>query len=307
MELRKEADGIAVRIGLALLASALSGVLGTASGGALSTLFNLRGRNALGFLLAGAGGVMISISLMELVPEAIQVGGKAFSAAGLVAGALVLFALDVVLPHAHSARGHPAKERGGPHTHRPGGGQGGRHLRGPSHRDHGYSFGYRYECGGQNIAARHGLRRSRLKKMGVLIGLGIALHNVPEGLAIGAAYAHEPSLGLGVALLIALQNIPEGTAMAVPLGAAGVPARNVLALTATAGLPMALGALAGVLLGSISPTILSFALGFAAGAMMYIVGDELLPEAHEYGTGHYPTLGLVAGLFVGVVAGLLTP
>ncbi|MBE3519969.1 MAG: hypothetical protein IMW97_06675 [Firmicutes bacterium] len=114
------------RIGLALLTSALSGVLGAASGGALSTLFNVKGRNALGFLLAGSGGVMISISLMELIPEAMQVGGKAFSAAGLVVGALVLFALDVALPHAHSARGGPAKDRGGPHTHGPGAGQGGR-------------------------------------------------------------------------------------------------------------------------------------------------------------------------------------
>lgn len=133
-----------MRIGLALLASALSGVLGTALGGALSTLFNLRGRNVLAFLLAGAGGVMISVSLMELVPEAIQAGGKAFSAAGLVVGALVLFALDILLPHAHSARGDPTKERGGSHTYGPGEGQGGRHLRGSGQAGHGYSYHYGY-------------------------------------------------------------------------------------------------------------------------------------------------------------------
>lgn len=250
---------------MALLASAVAGIFGTALGGALAIVFNVRGGNVLSFLLAGSGGIMISVSLIELVPEALHTGGRMSTAMGLLAGATLLFVLDVLLPHVHSVREDPG------------------------------FFGERRR------------RESRLRKTGLLVGLGIALHNFPEGLAIGAAYAHEASLGLAVALLIALHNVPEGTAMAVPLRAGGLPHRTVMSLTACTGLPMVLGAGAGVSLGRLSPWFLSFSLGFAAGAMTYIVGDELLPEAHNCRAGHYPTLGLVAGLFLGVIVSLLTP
>jgi len=250
----------------------LAGVVGTSLGAVLANFINFRDRNILGFLLAGSAGVMSSIALMELVPEAISIGGKPAAAIGLVSGTIFLLLLDILLPHRHwETTDTPLDER--EESRRNEGGRGRRH--------------------------RHRVRR--LREVGVLIGIGIALHNIPEGLAIGSSYVHEASLGFGVALLIALHNIPEGMAVAIPLRADRVSPLKVLAATVGAGAPTGFGALVGALIGGISQWVLSFALGFAAGAMLYVVGDELLPEAHGYEVGHYPTFGLVAGIIVGAL------
>jgi ZIP family zinc transporter len=229
----------------------ISGVIGTGLGGILSSFFNLSNQKTLSFLLAASAGLMISVSLVELIPEAIETAGKFTAGTGFGAGIIVLFILDMLLPHMH--REHDEK----------------------------------------GIA--------RLKTIGILIGIGIALHNFPEGFAIGAAYVHETGLGVGIAVLIALHNVPEGMAMAVPLRAGQVPAFTVIFATLVAGLPMALGSIAGAIFGSISPQILSTSLGFAAGAMMYVVSDELIPDAHMYDVGHSPTIGLVIGIFAGLI------
>jgi ZIP family zinc transporter len=239
----------------------LTGVVGTGVGGLISLLFDFSGGKKLSFLLAASGGVMISISLVELIPEAIEVGSKAMAAVGLLLGVLALFILDMVLPHTHSSL-----------------------------------FG----CGKRGVY--HGERTAKLRSVGVLIGLGIAMHNLPEGLAIGAAYAHQESLGFGVSLMIAAHNIPEGMAMAVPLKAGNLKPSSVVWSTVLAGIPVGIGALAGALLGQVSPMVLSVCMGFAAGAMMYVVSDELIPEAHLCGYGEYPTMGLVVGIFIGILA-----
>lgn len=241
----------------------LAGVAGTGLGGVLSLYVLNRNPRQLSFLLAMSGGAMISISLLELVPEAIHIGGKSMAAAGLLVGTLIMFALDTLLPHTHqSLQNEPGRRR------------------------------RRY----------HGERTARLRSMGILIGIGIAMHNFPEGLAIGAASAHEEKLGLGIALLISLHNIPEGMAMGVPLKAGDTASIRIVLLTALAGVPMGIGALIGSLIGGASNQALSISLGLAAGAMMYVVADELIPEAHQCTSEQYPTVGLVSGIFLGALA-----
>ncbi len=141
---------------------------------------------------------------------------------------------------------------------------------------------------------------SYLKK-GLLIAAGIALHNFPEGLAIGAGYTASPSVGLTLAILITVHNLPEGIAVAMPLHYAGSSALRVLGITALAGTPMGLGALFGALIGGISPSVLSLSLGFAGGAMLYIVCDEMIPDAYQVGGAHLPILGISLGVILGVV------
>lgn len=142
---------------------------------------------------------------------------------------------------------------------------------------------------------------SRFLRAGVLIGLGIAMHNLPEGMAIGASYSSSEGLGLAVAVIMTIQNLPEGMAMAAPIVAAGIAAWRVAAVTALAGAPMGVGALLGVLASNISPTILSVSLGFAAGAMLFITFDEIIPDAHELASGHTATYGIVLGVVTGVL------
>ena len=135
---------------------------------------------------------------------------------------------------------------------------------------------------------------------GYLIASGIALHNLPEGLAIGAGFAASPSLGFGLVVIIALHNIPEGLSLAMPFNAAGRPGRG-LWISILTGLTMGLGGFLGGLLGNVSPLLLGISLAFAAGAMLYIVCDELIPDAYETSPDHSPILGIVIGVVLGLM------
>lgn len=139
----------------------------------------------------------------------------------------------------------------------------------------------------------------RIDRRGWMVLAALTIHNVPEGLAVGVAFAAGgPELGVPLAIAIGMQNIPEGTAAAVPLVAAG-RSRRAAALTALASgavEPLAAFIAYGVveLVGGILP----FALAFAAAAMLYVVVDELLPEAHERGYYREASLALLVGFAV---------
>lgn len=144
--------------------------------------------------------------------------------------------------------------------------------------------------------------KSRFLKTGAILGLGITMHNLPEGLAIGTGFIVSEVTGLSLVLAMVIQNIPEGMAMAAPMVAAGLASTRCVLLAALAGLPMGIGAYLGAELGTVSPNMLSLSLGFAAGAMLYIVFDELIPEAQELAEGgHGGTFGAVSGVVAGLV------
>ncbi len=142
--------------------------------------------------------------------------------------------------------------------------------------------------------------REKYVKKGVLIATGIALHNLPEGIAIGAGFASSPKMGAALAVLIAVHNIPEGIAVAFPLLMGGLRRSKTLGITLVAGLPMGLGALLGALFGGISFSFLSLSLGFAAGAMLYVVCDELIPDVYKLCSAHNAILGVSAGILIGM-------
>lgn len=147
---------------------------------------------------------------------------------------------------------------------------------------------------------QHHRSTTRLMRTGILLGLGIAMHNLPEGLAIGAGYAASEELGWGLAFALALHNIPEGMAIAAPLVAGGLHRYKVVFWTAFAGLPTGIGALVGGMFGNLSPEILSVALGFAAGAMVFLVFHELIPEAQKLNNPRSSILGAIIGVLVGL-------
>jgi len=118
-------------------------------------------------------------------------------------------------------------------------------------------------------------------KMGCFIALGIALHNLPEGLALGAGYQVTNEMGFMLAAAIALHNIPEGIGIAAPLKMSGVRNWLIFFITASAGAFTLLGTLISLLLFQVSSHLLSAAMGFAAGAMLYIASDELIPRSHS--------------------------
>ncbi|MFY9139474.1 MAG: ZIP family metal transporter [Thermacetogeniaceae bacterium] len=121
--------------------------------------------------------------------------------------------------------------------------------------------------------------KGAMRRLGYLMAIGIALHDLPEGMAIAGAYAAGGKLGPLLALSIALHNIPEGIATAAPLKLGGLRYRQILLINILVSLFTPLGAMFGLFIINLSPGHLSFLLALAAGAMLYLIKDELLPAA----------------------------
>jgi ZIP family zinc transporter len=149
---------------------------------------------------------------------------------------------------------------------------------------------------------------SRMLKSGMLILIGITLHNIPEGIIISAGYSHVPQLGVLIAIAVFFHNVPEGIATAIPLRSGGSRRRDVLLITAISGLAEPFGALlGGTLLINASPEVIGIALAFAAGVMTYITADELIPVAHEYGHKHAVSTGILLGILFMLLLNNLFP
>ncbi len=147
----------------------------------------------------------------------------------------------------------------------------------------------------------------RLKRMGMLTALAIAVHNFPEGIATFAATLSDPAIGIPIAVAIAIHNIPEGIAISVPVFFATGSRKKAFWLSFLSGLSEPLGALIGYLIlrNLITDTVLGVLFAAVAGVMVFISLDELFPAAREYGRGHLAIYGLIAGMAVMAVSLLL--
>ena len=138
--------------------------------------------------------------------------------------------------------------------------------------------------------------RTPARRRAVLLLSALTIHNIPEGMAVGVAFAAGGAeLGVPIALAIGIQNIPEGFAAAAPLVAAGGRRRDAVLVAAATGLVEPPAALAALVAFDVVGVLLPAALGFAAGAMLYVVVDELVPESHARGNERAATLALVVG------------
>lgn len=112
---------------------------------------------------------------------------------------------------------------------------------------------------------------NNLLKTGIIVSIGLAIHNFPEGLAIGSGFEASLKLGLSLAIAICLHDIPEGISMAVPMKNGGMKISKVIFYVILSGITTGVGAFFGAIIGSISQVVISICLSFAAGAMLYIV------------------------------------
>lgn len=130
----------------------------------------------------------------------------------------------------------------------------------------------------------------------LLFVLAIAIHNLPEGLAAGVSFGGGSlDNAISVAAGIALQNIPEGMVIISPMLMAGMSRRRTFAVAASTGLVEVLGTFVGFAATSVSSAILPFALSFAGGTMLYVVGDEMIPETHSHGYERLATYAMLCG------------
>ncbi len=274
-----------------VIVALISGVGGTGLGGVLGSLFRKSSDNVISLLLSATSGVMIAIVCLELIPEAVHAGSTTMGDAGvlvaggaLVIGVLVVMLLNWVIDRSTRNQVEHTASVNHPSTHD--------NIDELMHVDH------------YNEHARQKSARQELWRAGVVIACAIALHNIPEGMSIGASFAIDSvdsvATGLMLAVLIGLHNIPEGMAVAVPLIAGGMSRLKAILLTACSGLPMAVGAVLGLLLGDMGTLGLCCSLGFASGAMLYVVFGEIIPQAILMYRSKVPAFFMIAGVLVGM-------
>lgn len=138
-------------------------------------------------------------------------------------------------------------------------------------------------------------------KTGLLLGVAIGIHNLPEGLAIGSGYMLTSKMGITMALVIALHNFPEGLAMAMPLRLSGTSAFKIVFFTFLAGVPTGIGAFIGAILGGLSDFFIALCLAFAGGTMLYITCGEMIPSAKALHKGRASAIGIALGFIIGLI------
>jgi len=147
-------------------------------------------------------------------------------------------------------------------------------------------------------AGRHGPDWMHLRRVWLMV-FAIALHNFPEGMAIGVGFSGgDTSVGVPLAAAIAIQDIPEGLVVAVALRTVAYAPWQAALAGALTGLAEPLGAIIGVALTSGFAPLYPAGLGFAAGAMLWVVSHEIIPETHRKGHEQAATLGLIGGFVV---------
>ena len=248
----------------ALLATTFTWLV-TASGAALVFLFKDLPRKALDGMLGFTGGVMIAASYWSLLAPSIEMSEAQGMlpwfppAVGFAAGALFLFGLDKLVPHLHLNFGQDETE---------------------------------------------GVK-TQWKRTTLLV-LAITLHNIPEGLAVGVAFGAAAAgldgaeLGGAVALAIGigLQNFPEGIAVSMPLRRSGVSRRKAFFYGQLSAVVEPIAGVIGAAAVLVFQPILPYALAFAAGAMIYVVIEEVVPETQRDKHTNTAALGFIGGFLV---------
>lgn len=255
---------VTLSIVISLICLALSTTLGSAFvfffKGTLSDRVN-------NIILGFAGGVMIAASFFGLLMPSIEESQATYEGwlsvlpplIGFVLGALLLFILDRVTPHFHQSTGE--------------------------------------DEGPRNAKISHNLR----------FFLAVTLHNIPEGLSVGFALGlalnssqNQPALAsaaLALAIGISLQNIPEGAAVSIPLYSEGMSRGKSFGFGAASGIVEPIFAAVGLALSQLS-VLNPWLLSIAAGAMIYVTLDEILPEARKGGFSHYGIWAFVVGFAI---------
>ena len=272
-------------IGTLLATTAIAGVLGTGLGGLVGALLQKDSNRIVSLLLSFAGGVMLSVVSFDLITEAIETNvGLWVVIAAVAAGVVVIWLLNYWIDQktnpevAHIDENHPKTAD---------------NLDELIHSDH---LNHHIEKNDSKLS---------LFIAGLVMASAIALHNVPEGMTIGAAYASEGgamgAAAITLAILIGLHNIPEGMAVSVPLISGGMNKAKAVLITALSGIPTMIGALLGYLLGDIGAMGLAMSLGFASGAMLYVVFGEILPQAILMYNSKLPAFSAIFGMLVGIL------
>ena len=236
----------------------------TALGASLVFFFKSIKKDVLNGMLGFAAGVMIAASFWSLLSPALEMASENSSkpwipvTIGFLLGGVFLWAVDKILPHIHKGFGEENRE---------------------------------------------GIKTSWQRS--ILLVLAITLHNIPEGLAVGVAFGAIGGLesatisgAIALAVGIGIQNLPEGAAVSIPLRREGLSRFKSFLYGQASGIVEPIAGVLGALAVITTKPILPYALAFAAGAMIYVVVEELIPEAQQGKNNDIATLGCLLGFAI---------
>ncbi len=270
---------------LLIKATTIAGIGGTGLGGVIGALFKKDSNKTASLLLSFAAGVMVAIVCFDLIVSALDTKTGVYTVcAGICAGVALVYLLNLFIDRttnhevSHIDKTHPETADD---------------LDEIIHSNH------------LSVHIRKHDDKVSLFIAGVIMACAIALHNLPEGMTIGASFANTNGVMQGSALvlavLIGLHNIPEGMAIAVPLINGGVRRRMAILVTALAGAPTIAGAILGYWIGDLGPLGLSLSLSFASGAMLYVVFGEILPQSILMYRSKLPAFFVIIGMLIGLI------
>ena len=270
------------------LITALTGVGGLALGGGFAAAIHSPSDRSVSLLLRFTAGVMVSVVCFDLIADATENSAVWQVIVWILIGYFGTYLLncwiDKQAHHSHSHGGHD-------HHH---------------HHDH-HGHDHHHDHAGEHTDPRQEMcacGHHTLHTAGLVLAAAVALHNMPVGMAIGATFAGAAQAaghgGILAALIIGLHNLPEGMSIAAPLLSSGSKPAAAIGVAALSGLPTILGALLGYSLGTMNPTLLCVSLSFAAGAMLYVIFGELLPESERLWQHKLSGLATMLGLLLGL-------
>lgn len=220
-------------------------VIGTIIGAFLSISVKKQSRTLLGKSLGFSGGIMLTMTFCELIPEAIKIQGINNFMVFFSLGVLVILIISYISTFCNKSN---------------------------------------------NI------------RIAMMVALGFMLHNFPEGLIMGLGFMAGNGLGIKMSILIAMHDIPEGIAVAAPLLYSNVKKKKVMLYVLATTMPALIGAIIGIAIGAVSPFIMASSLSLAAGIMSYVVLFEIIPESREIigvkGSSIYLLLGALIGILM---------
>jgi len=239
------------------------GTFGTTLGGIIGLGLKKNSNKFLSFILSLAAGLMTAIVCFELIPEALEISSMFNVILGVILGIILMIICDVIVDNLFNKQVKNIMKDN------------------------------------KKVSLES---KQSLLKTGIIVSIGLAIHNFPEGLAIGSGFEASLSLGYSLAIAIALHDIPEGLSMAIPLKNGGIKKLKVIFYIVLSGVTTGIGALFGALIGKISLSIIAICLSFAAGAMLYIVSGELIPESNSLYKGRLSAIGNIIGFILGILS-----
>lgn len=242
----------------------------TIGGSAFVFFFKTVNQKLLDSMMGFAAGVMIAASFWSLLEPSLDYAESSYgdwnwfpAAIGFLAGGFFIRLIDYLVPHLHLDKAHVSEAEG--------------------------------------VIQHKGLSKS------MLLFLAITIHNIPEGLAIGVAFGAISSVAdtsaalmgaIGLAIGIGLQNVPEGSALSMPIRGEGASRRKAFWYGSMSAVVEPIAAVIGAIFVLSMTAILPYALAFAAGAMIFVVVEELIPESQSNGNTDIATLSLMAGFVI---------